>query len=98
MAAFARPPNGRFGNAGRNILKGPSAFNFDYSLFKNFKVRESKSVQFRAEMFNIFNTPQFSNPGANLSAPNGFGKSLGTINTPAAFGTNPHVQLPVPRA
>jgi hypothetical protein len=93
ILAFTRPPTGSFGNVGRNILKGPSAYNWDYSLFKNFKVREGKSIQFRAEMFNIFNTPQFSNPGASLSAPNSFGKSLGTISTPAGFGTNRQIQF-----
>jgi hypothetical protein len=93
LAAFTRPPNGRFGNAGRNILKGPAAFNWNFSTFKNFRVGEGQSVQFRAEMFNIFNTPQFGTPGANLSAPNSVGKSLGTINTPAGFGTNPQVQF-----
>jgi hypothetical protein len=93
ISAFTRPPTGSFGNVGRNILKGPSAYNWDYSLFKNFKVLEGKSVQFRAEMFNIFNTPQFSNPGASLSAPNSFGKSLGTISTPAGFGTNRQIQF-----
>jgi hypothetical protein len=93
LAAFTAPPLGSFGNVGRNILKGPSAYNFDFSLFKDFKVREHKALQFRAEMFNIFNTPQFSNPGASLSAPNSFGKSLGTISTPAGFGTNRQVQF-----
>jgi hypothetical protein len=93
LAAFTAPPTGSFGNVGRNILKGPSAYNFDFSLFKDFKVREHHTAQFRAEMFNIFNTPQFSNPGANLSAPNSFGKSLGTISTPAGFGTNRQVQF-----
>jgi hypothetical protein len=93
IAAFARPADGKFGNVGRNVLKGPAAFNWDFSLFKNFKIREAKSVQFRAEVFNIYNTPQFGTPGANLSAPNGFGKSLGTINTPAGFGTNRQVQF-----
>jgi hypothetical protein len=93
IAAFTRPPNGRFGNVGRNILKGPDAYNWNFSTFKNFRVREGQSVQFRAEMFNIFNTPQFGTPGANLSAPNGFGKSLGTISTAAGFGTNRQVQF-----
>ena len=93
IAAFTRPPNGRFGNAGRNILKGPADFNWNFSTFKNFRVTEGKSVQFRAEMFNIFNTPQFGTPGANLAAPNSFGKSLGTISTPAGFGTNRQVQF-----
>ena len=93
LGAFARPATGTFGSVGRNTLKGPAAYNWDFSLFKNFKVREGRSIQFRAEMFNVFNTPQFGTPGANLSAPNNFGRSLGTINTPAGFGTNRQVQF-----
>ena len=38
-------------------------------MFKNFKVSERFSVQFRAEMFNIFNTPQFNNPAAAIGSP-----------------------------
>ena len=70
---------GRFGNLGRNVFTGPSAYNWDFSLFKNFKFKESQNIQFRAEMFNIFNTPQYSNPGSTTTAPATFGKSLTTI-------------------
>lgn len=93
FAAFQRPATGTFGNVGRNILKGPAAYNWDFSVFKNFAVREAQSVQFRAEMFNVFNTPQFAAPGANLNAPANFGRSLSTLNTTAGFGTNRQIQF-----
>jgi len=51
------------GNAGRNILIGPGLVNMDFSVFKNNYVRrisESFNVQFRAEIFNVFNRPNFS--------------------------------------
>ncbi len=93
IAAFARPANGTWGNLGRNTQRGPAAFNWDYSVFKNFRIAERRSFQFRAELFNVFNTPQFGNPGANFSAPASFGKSLGIINTSSSFGTNRQVQF-----
>ncbi|HEX4169425.1 MAG TPA: hypothetical protein VHZ55_28520 [Bryobacteraceae bacterium] len=54
-----------FGNAGRDILEGPGAVNFDLSFFKDFpisKLSEGADVQFRAETFNAFNHPQFGMP------------------------------------
>src|SRR5215831_109757 len=94
-AAFRMPPSGKFGNLGRNTLYGPAALNWDFSLFKNLKIRESQSVQFRAEMFNLFNTPQFSNPSATLSTPSSFGRSLSTISSVAGFGSNRQIQFAV---
>jgi hypothetical protein len=74
-------------------LTGPSAYNWDFSLFKNFSVTERQQVQFRAEMFNIFNTPQFSNPGSTTSAASTFGQSLSTIPAVGGFGSNRQIQF-----
>ena len=93
IAAFKAPPIGTWGNAGRNILKGPAAYNWDFSLFKDFRVTEKQTLQFRAEMYNLFNTPQFGIPGASLNAPVNFGRSTGTISTVSGFGTNRQIQL-----
>ncbi len=65
--AFAPITTARFGNSGRNLLRGPGQFNLDFSLFRDFAVRENLKLQFRAESFAITNTPQFGNPGANVS-------------------------------
>ena len=54
-----------FGNMGRNSLRGPGFQNWDISFLKQFKFAESKSLQFRAEMFNAFNHAQFKNPDIN---------------------------------
>ena len=66
-AAFAPVTDKRFGNTGRNILRGPGVFNLDGSIFRTFKMNERFSLQFRAEAFGMTNTPQFGNPGATVS-------------------------------
>jgi hypothetical protein len=48
------------------VLFGPGRVNFDLSLFKNFAIREDVKLQFRADAFNVFNTPQFGLPGASI--------------------------------
>jgi hypothetical protein len=66
--AFAPVTAVRFGNTGRNILRGPGSFNLDASLFRTFRMTERLRLQFRAEMFGATNTPQFNNPGATVSS------------------------------
>ena len=57
-------------------------------------MQEDREVQFRAEVFNLFNTPQFAAPQANLAAPATFGKSLSTINSSGGyFGSNRQIQF-----
>ncbi len=67
--AFRPITDVRFGNAGRNSMRGPGFFNLDASLFRDFPVTELLKLQFRAETFSLTNTPQFGNPGGNASAP-----------------------------
>jgi hypothetical protein len=80
--------NGQWGDSGRNILQGPGTKNVDFSIFKNFRVAESKNLQIRGEFFNLFNTPQFNNPGAVAPTP----ATASTVLVPnlaasPAFGT-----------
>jgi hypothetical protein len=57
-----------FGNAARNILRGPGINNFDIAAYKNFVIRENgPKFQFRAESFNAFNHFELGNPGTNIS-------------------------------
>jgi hypothetical protein len=65
--AYAPITTVRFGNVGRNTLRGPGAVNLDASLFRNFRVSERFTMQFRTEVFNVSNTPAFNNPGAVAS-------------------------------
>lgn len=74
-AAFGAT-TGLYGTAGRNLIYGPGSVNWDFSAFKNFSVTESKTVQFRAELFNLFNQVNLNNPNAVLTSPS-FGRILG---------------------
>jgi hypothetical protein len=57
----------RFGNSGRNNIRGPGFFNFDTGLFRDFAVRERFTIQFRAEALNVLNHPNFANPNADVT-------------------------------
>jgi hypothetical protein len=67
-ADFVSPGNYIFGNSGRNILYGPGVKQFDLSMFKDFYFNEGagRRLEFRAEAFNVLNTPQFNNPNAQI--------------------------------
>ena len=72
-AAFALPPFGSFGNAGRNILTGPGLQTVNVALLKDTTLSEGKTLQFRAEVFNSLNHPNFSLPDNFFGSPT-FGK------------------------
>jgi hypothetical protein len=65
--AFREVTEARFGNAGFNSLRGPHLYNLDLGLFRNFAFSERVQLQFRAEAFNLTNTPHFDLPGNNVS-------------------------------
>jgi len=62
--AFLVPPNGTYGNAGRNVLIGPGLAELDASLLKNTPISERVTLQFRAEFFNLLNRANFATPNA----------------------------------
>jgi len=66
---------GQFGDAGRNIARGPASVNVDISALKNFRLTERVSLQFRAESFNVANHPNFGLPIADIASTN-FGRIL----------------------
>jgi hypothetical protein len=65
--AFAAVTAVRFGSTGRNIVRGPGYFNVDVSLARDFKLTERLKLQFRAEAYDLTNTPNFANPATTVS-------------------------------
>ena len=65
--AFENPDPGTLGNLGRNTVIGPSVVNTDISLQKDFSIDAKRRLQFRAEMFNLFNHPNFNKPSGNTA-------------------------------
>ena len=108
-AAFTDPPvdsSGnplRQGNLGRNALRGFGAVQWDFALHRDFPIRESLKLQFRAELFNVLNHPNFGQPDGNLFdaqfgvATQMLGRSLGGDNV-GAGGFAPLYQLGGPRS
>lgn len=66
------------GNVGRNTLRGPGFFQWDMSAMKNFPLFEKTQLQFRSDLFNILNHPNFGNPGVGIC--NSFSASGCTVN------------------
>jgi hypothetical protein len=73
-SAFALPPMFTFGDAPRNLLRGPRSVVTDLSLMKNFPLGGSAQFQFRAELFNVFNTVNYGNPNAVFTDTAAFGR------------------------
>lgn len=76
-SCFAAPPQGRFGNAGANILQGPGNNLQNLSVAKTFKLTERFKFTFTAAAEDFLNHPNFRNPSANISSPG----SVGTISS-----------------
>ena len=66
--AFRQPTGVRFGTTGRNTMYGPGLWDLDASMFRTFKVTERVNLEFKAECFNVCNTPKFSNPGSRVTS------------------------------
>jgi carboxypeptidase family protein/TonB-dependent receptor-like protein len=71
--AFQHAATGQFGDVGRNTMKGPAFQQWDFSAIKTIPIRETMSLQFRGEIFNIFNNVNFELPNNDINSP-GFGQ------------------------
>ena len=60
---------GTFGDAGRNIVQDAGLGQWDFALFKNFRLGESRTLQFRREFFNLLNQVNFGVPNDDISSP-----------------------------
>jgi carboxypeptidase family protein len=98
VAAFAQPAAGTFGDERRNGLRGPDFSEVDFSLGKNFPLKEGIALQFRIDGYNIFNHPSFANPNTGVSfAADGTPTSSSAITTttigPRSFQLNARVSF-----
>ena len=80
------PQTGTYGTSSRNLFRDAGFRNWDFSLFKNWTVKERLTAQFRAEFFNILNNTILANPGSGGLTGNALGQST---QTPDAAGQNP---------
>jgi hypothetical protein len=87
-AAFVTQTAGTLGNETRNTLFGPPQRRIDLSIFKNFLIGERFHLQFRAESFNLTNTPNFANPASTLE-----GGGYGTISSTMPLSTPREIQF-----
>jgi hypothetical protein len=76
-ACFVASPYGTVGNLGRNNLVGPGYIDTDFGVLKSTRLNEKINLQFRAELFNIFNHPNFATPGGGAF-------SAGVVATPSS--------------
>jgi len=94
-AAFAVPAPGTFGNAPRDVARGPGTWQMDVGAGRHISLTERVHLEFRAEFFNIFNHPQYGQPQSDFSAGAGvFGRIISTVNTgPVGTGTPRQIQF-----
>jgi hypothetical protein len=93
--AFTTPASGKWGDAGRNILRVPGIWQADVAVEKRFPIRERMAVSFRADVFNVFNRAQIGKPNAKWTDPT-LGTTYGQITSPyttAAIGTGTPRQM-----
>ena len=82
-SCFAAPAAGELGSASRTPVSGPDFVNTDFSVIKHFMLPwEGMRLDFRAEVFNLFNHPQFATPGSDFNSPATFGVVNSTVNNP----------------
>jgi hypothetical protein len=81
-----------FGNLSRNAVTGPDFINADFSVIKNTKITETTNLQFRADMFDVLNHPNFGNPGRVLGTST-FGVVSNTRAPTGDFGSSRQIQF-----
>jgi hypothetical protein len=109
-SAFTPPPtdsNGnpvRQGNLPRNALRGFGATQWDFAVHRDFPIHEAFKLQFRAEMFNALNHPNFASPVADINNQGQFGRSIQMLgrslsgNNPGGGALSPLYQVGGPRS
>ena len=80
-AAFTTAPQFTLGNASRNPVRGPAYRDFDLALVKHTRIHEAAELEFRAELFDVTNTPAFAQPNGSFGSP-AFGSIAATTTDP----------------
>lgn len=94
LAAFRMPARLTWGNLGRNAVRAPGMWQIDFALSKRTRLRERTALEFRGEMFNLFNRAQYGIPNANISNPAQFGLITSVINAqPTGSGGPRQIQF-----
>jgi len=96
-AAFVAPANDTWGDSPRDVARGPGVWQIDMGMGKQIPLTERVGLQFRAEVFNIFNHPQYGLPNATILV-SSFGSITSTVNTttpvsPVGAGTPREIQF-----
>jgi hypothetical protein len=86
--SYTPSPNGEFGDSHRNDLHGPGYGDVDFSVFKNTKIGERVTAQFRVEMFNLFNRLNLAAPGNGYCTDTGNGANPTACAITATIGQN----------
>jgi hypothetical protein len=101
-AAFVLPSSSSFGDVPRNAGRGPDFAQFDLAFMKHTPITEKWNVEFRTDIFNIVNHPNFANPDGNVFTTNsagaiindpGFGRSTSTVGSLIGTGTSRQIQF-----
>ncbi len=92
-AAFALPVRGTWGNAGRSLLTGPGLLQLDMTLGKRIPLSDTRNLEVRWEIFNVFNRENLANPNTNLSDGPAFGRITGPLNRTFGTGTARQMQF-----
>jgi hypothetical protein len=102
-AAFSIPSVVRQGTLGRNSLRGFPVSQLDLAMSRRFRFSERGNIQFKAELFNVLNHPNFAQPGGDLTSSSTFGQSTSMFGTGLGTGglnggLNPLYQVGGPRS
>ncbi len=102
--AFSAPPSGQQGDLGRNALRAFGAWQWDFSVHRDFPLGEHRLLEFRSEMFNVLNHPNFGPPLSSLAYGPSFGIATQTLgqslagNNIGSGAFNPLYQIGGPRS
>ena len=93
LNAFSSAFLGHIGDSGRNQYYGPNYTDADMVLLKNVRLSECFRMQIRSKFFNLFNHPQFRQPGNVIENPGTFGLSTQTLTRPEGTTSARQIQL-----